>query len=307
MKGWVRNVAALIALLLGFVTWSLMPSKLHVKPARKFPAPKTSVPAGVSIAAIPTGERESRAMLTFRGGSWSEQRRAVVGGILVRHPRGNLLFDTGFGEHYHDHVSRLNFFARSTSRYTTGTPVARQLAAAGIAPRSLHAIVLTHAHSDHVSGLDDLRGVPVWLSGPEQKFITDGGRATELIRRLGDFKFVTVEFPDGPYLGFEHSRDVWGDGSVVLVPTPGHTPGSLAAFITLPNGTRYALLGDIVWQKEGIDLPAERPWPVRMVADWDEHRVRELILHFDLLARAFPSLVMVPAHDARVWATLPKL
>jgi N-acyl homoserine lactone hydrolase len=49
---------------------------------------------------------------------------------------------------------------------------------------------------------------------------------------------------------------VWGDGSIVLVPAPGHTPGSIVAFIALPTGKRYALIGDLTWQLEGVTA-----WP----------------------------------------------
>jgi len=225
----------------------------------------------------------------------------------VRHPRGILLFDSGFGSQVDAHVQTLNPLARSMASYTRGTPLAQQLRAAGIQPTQIHAIVLTHAHWDHVSGLDDLRTVPVWLSQPERDFIRDGGEPSALVRGFGDLPYVTLEYPDGPYLGYGRSRDVWGDGSVVLVPAPGHTPGSLIAFITLPDQQRYALVGDLVWQTEGIEKPAERPWVTRLLVDWDAELVRRNILHMHHLTRRFPSLVVVPAHDARVWGMLPKL
>jgi N-acyl homoserine lactone hydrolase len=54
-------------------------------------------------------------------------------------------------------------------------------------------------------------------------------------------------------------------------------------------------------------MPAERPWVTRLLVDWDAELVRKSILHMYHLARRDPSLVVDPAHDARVWNTLPKL
>jgi len=158
-----------------------------------------------------------------------------------------------------------------------------------------------------VSGLADLPGVPVWVNDQERSFIKYGDDATALIRSFGDLNYRVYNFPSGPYLGFNKSYDVFEDGSVVLVPASGHTPGSIIAFITLPGDKRYALIGDLVWQTEGINLPAEKPWISRKLVDWDEQRVRQLIVQMHQLQAAIPGLVIVPAHDRRVWDTLPRL
>lgn len=305
--GWIRNIFAVIALLLGFFIWSFTPSKLFLPQAPAFSVPQANPPAGLSIAALPAGEVKDRAIFAYRGGRWSDERAFAMGGILVRHPRGMLLFDTGFGSRIETHVATLDFVTKQTAHYRKGVPVVQQLKAAGIDPMQLQGVVPTHAHWDHVSGLDDMREVPVWVTRRELDYIREGGRATALVRSFGSLHFVPYDFPDGGYLGFPESRDVYGDGSVVIVPAPGHTPGSIITFITLANGTRYALVGDLVWQKEGIELPAERPWPIRLIVDSSSAQVRENIVHMRQLLARFPSLVIVPAHDARVWSTLPKL
>jgi N-acyl homoserine lactone hydrolase len=304
---WIRNILAFVALLLGFFIWSFTPTKLFLAPLETFAIPQANPPAGMSIAAIESGELQDRAIFAFRGGRWSDQRTFRMGGILVRHPRGMLLFDTGFGSHVDAHVASLDFVMKSVAHYRKGRPVAAQLTAAGIDPKKLQAVVLTHAHWDHVSGLEDLPGVPIWVTQPELDFIHDGGSATALARSFGALPYVAYGFPNGPYLGFAHSRDVYGDGSVVLVPAFGHTPGSIIAFISLPGGAKYALVGDLVWQKEGIELPAERPWPVRLLVDSNAAHVRELIVHVRQIVDRIPALVVVPAHDARVWRAMPKL
>lgn len=118
-------------------------------------------------------------------------------------------------------------------------------------------------------------------------------------------RFETYAFEGGAYLGFPAHHDVHGDGSVVIVPAPGHTPGSEAVFLALPSGRRYAMLGDLVWQREGITEREERPFVQRALGDDDTAAVRTNILRVASIAAAFPSMVLVPAHDRRGFAAMP--
>jgi glyoxylase-like metal-dependent hydrolase (beta-lactamase superfamily II) len=261
----------------------------------------------MKLAAIVSGAMESRAAFAYRGGRFGEKRSFAMGGILLQHPRGNLLFDTGFGRNVDEHVRSSPLLLRSLTRYTKGTPIADQLVAAGIDPHRLMGIVISHAHWDHVSGIDDMRDVPIFVTQEELDFIRSGDIASRLAQSFGALSYRVYGFPNGPYLGFDRSYDVFGDGSVVLVPAGGHTPGSVMAFVTLPEGRRYALVGDIVWQGEGVEIPAERPWLARRMADKDEAQVRTVIVRLHMLKERFPDLVVVPAHDERAWAALPGL
>jgi len=256
----MKKIALVVLLALCALLWTFTPSALSPIPQFSETLPVANSPAGMSLSALPTGVMHSKAALAYRGGSLLEPRDFAMTAILVKHPKGNLLFDTGLGQQVDEQVKTLPQLMQATTTYTKGVPAAIQLAAA---KQQVDGIVLTHAHWDHVSGLDSLKNIPIWISAPEQ------------------------------------------DGSVVLVPSPGHTPGSVIAFITLPSGARYALLGDLVWQKEGIDLPAERPWIARYLIGEDSAQVRENILHMAALQKAFPEMKLLPAHDARVMATLP--
>jgi N-acyl homoserine lactone hydrolase len=297
--------AAVLLALLGAFAASFRFAPLPVLPEPAGPLPPASPPPGMSLSALPTGRSLSRAAFAYRGGDLSDERSFSMTAILVRHPKGDLLFDTGLGKGAREHLARQSTLMKTLSRLETSSPAAAQLKAAGYDLRGLAGVVLTHAHWDHVSGLDSLPGVPVWLSRREQALLHSGAAATTVARSLGPLPEKVYDFNGPPYLGFQASLDVWGDGSVVLVPAPGHTPGSIVAFLALPSGRRFALLGDLVWQTEGIELPSERPWASRALVDSDPALVRENIARVAAVHRRFPEVTLLPAHDARAMARLP--
>ena len=282
--------------------------------AEKLPVPETpeillSQPtpvAGVRLAAIHAGRMESVAAMAYRGGRFGDKRVFGMGAILVEHPQGNLLFDTGFGREVEAQVATLPWLMRVTSRVVPEKTVAQQLAAADYPLSDIEHVVITHGHWDHVSALPELVGPTVMMTRAEQAFASSGDPIMQVLGGFEDLEITPVNFADEPYLGFDRSADLYGDGSIVLVPAPGHTPGALFAFITTEDGGRYALLGDVVWQREGLEIPAERPPIPQMLVDQDPAMVRSQIVHLHRLQRLIPDMVMVPAHDRRVWMELPQ-
>ena len=127
------------------------------------------------------------------------------------------------------------------------------------------------------------------------------------LRGLRGVTWEEYELEGGEYLGFARSHDVHGDGSIVIVPAPGHTPGSVIVFVVLPGGRRYAFVGDLAWQREGITEREERPWLQRTLADEDPAAVRAQLLRMAAIWARFPEITLVPAHDARGFADIPAL
>jgi N-acyl homoserine lactone hydrolase len=267
--------------------------------------PLASPPEGMSLSVLPTGHIESRAALAFSGGGWLDTRQFALCALLVRHPQGDLLFDAGIGAHGARHRALLPWLMRQTTTVHAGTPAAQQLAAHHYPPERLAGIVLTHSHWDHISGAEDFPDVPVWVSADEVAFMHSAHRSTAVARSLTGLRYLPYEFERRPYLGFASHRDVWGDGSVVLVPAPGHTPGSVIAFLALPSGRRIALIGDIVWQIEGLEREVPKPWLSRMMADASPSEVLGLVHTLAHLYRTLPDMQWVPSHDARAMASLP--
>lgn len=290
---------------LAALTWSFAPQTLTAVASEPVQVPSVASPAPgeLRIGVMHAGRMDSKALFAYRGGGL-EERAFGMDVVVVEHPAGTLLFDAGFGRRVSEHAQTIPWLMRSLSRITPEMPVIEQLRDAGVPLSQLKGVVLTHAHWDHVSGLDDLRGVPVWINQDELDFVRSGHPAARLARELA-LSYEVYSFEGGPYAGFSASHDVFGDGSVVLVPAGGHTPGSIVAFIHLPGGPSYALVGDLAWQHEGVDRPAERPWLSRMLVDDDAGGVRSALVQLHALQQAMPDLVVVPAHDRRVMDTLP--
>jgi len=300
----VAAAAILVPLALFLHTFSASPLP-EPKPYAG-PLPSATPPKEMAIFALVAGVHHIVAAYGYRGGSLFERRDFSMAGTLVKHPQGDLLIDTGFGRNIDEQFRALPFLFRATTFYSLSQPAADQLRAAGYDQKSLRAILLTHSHWDHVSGLPDFPGEPVWVTPQEREFIRKSGDM-DLCKLFTGIRYEEYGFEGGPYLGFPASHDVYSDGSIVVVPAPGHTPGSVIIFVTLYNGKHYAFVGDLVWQLEGITLREERPGITRRKADTDAEGTRENLLHMIAIKERLPELIIVPAHDIRAFAEMPKL
>lgn len=295
---------ALVAVALFLHTFS--PAPLPMPKPYAGPVPTATPPREMAVYSLVAGVNHRVAAFGYRGGSLFERRDFAMAGALVRHPKGDLLIDTGFGRNIDHQFRTLPWTVRAITFYSLWRPAADQLSDAGYDPKSLRGILLTHSHWDHVSGLPDFPGVPVWVTAQEHEFIKKSGDM-DFCRLFTGVRYEEYGFEGGPYLGFPASHDVYGDGSIVVVPAFGHTPGGVVIFVTLPSGTQYAFVGDVVWQLEGITKREERPWITRRRADTDAEANSQNILRLIALKERMPDLIIVPAHDIRAFALMPKL
>lgn len=265
------------------------------------PLPPATPPAEMTIFQLPTGSYQTRAAMAFRGGRFSDQRDFAATAVLVQHPRGDVLIDAGFGVDAAAHIGMLAAFRRSP--HVIGTPVSAQLDAVGYDRSRLRGVILTHSHWDHVSGLDSL-DVPIITTAAEQRYAAEN-RGDQVFERVAPgHEIVAYDF-DGPdHLGFPASHDYYGDGSLVIVPAAGHTTGSVIVFVTVPAGTRYAFIGDLVWQLDGVTRGVQRPWLLRTMADSDSAQIQR---DLDRIIALADRVQVVPAHDARGYVGIPLL
>jgi N-acyl homoserine lactone hydrolase len=303
------RVAAALVLVGAFIAFvaSFRASPLPDPPRFAGVLPTASPPPEMAVFKLPTAAVHRNAAFAYRGGSFRDKRDFAMTAVLVKHPKGDLLIDTGFGRDVDRQFRTLPYVFRAVTKFDRGPSASERLDAAGYDRTSLRAIVLTHAHWDHVSGVPDFPGTPVWVTAEERRFIREGGMVTSFARSFEGVKYEEYGFEGVDFLGFPKSHDVYGDGSIVIVPVPGHTPGSVIVFLALPSGKRFAMLGDLAWQREGVTEREERPWFTRMLADWDPEGVRDGLSHMASIVKRFPDITLVPAHDARGFESMPTL
>lgn len=228
---------------------------------------------------------------------------------LVEHPaHGVFLFDTGYTPRFAEQTARLPaaLYARLTP-VTCGPddPAVVQLAARGIAAADVRTVVLSHVHGDHVAGARDFPTATFVHAADAFAHVT--GRRALTRTRHGylpgllpvDLAARSRAVEDHPRtalgLGaFTWGHDLVGDGSVVAVPLPGHTPGHTGLLVRAA-GADVLLVGDAAWSTRAI-THLELPHPlVRLVTHrWSQYR--ETIHRLHRLMRDQPELLVVPSH-----------
>lgn len=270
-------------------------------------APSGEAP-NVGLSIIRTGGSTTLEGMLFSGGSLTTKARVNFSAFLIKHGDSTLLFDTGLGSQVAQQYKQdMPHWARPFFKYNEPVVTARsQLDQAGVAP--VQAIVISHSHWDHASGLGDFPGATVSVPAAELDVIHhagDGfGGAWPSQVNVPGIKWQTFEFKPVPFEGFAASLDWYGDGSVVLVPLYGHTPGSVGAFVKVDSGRRYFLVGDAVWRAAALKESRPKFWAARWLVDHDIEHTQQVIDQIRAVAERNPGLTVVPSHDAAVQDTL---
>jgi Zn-dependent hydrolases, including glyoxylases len=138
-----------------------------------------------------------------------------------------------------------------------GTAVDEQLAKLGISPSSLDYVILTHMDIDHCSGLRLVKDAKKILISEDEQSAIKSRQVRYAHKPFSGISIETIVYEENESLPFGKSWDVFGDGTVLVVATPGHSQGSLSIKVT--NGDNYALIvGDTGYNSESwtkLNLP----------------------------------------------------
>jgi len=234
----------------------------------------------------------------------------MIGSVLVRHPKAVLVIDPTFATTVGADLDRAGGVAKALlGDGTTKTSLKTLLERARVDASTVTMAVATHAHWDHVGGMDALPAATLWLPKVEVGFTCgltdffDHGVMTGYLQAVSS-RTTSFEFDDAGEAGFSATHDFFDDGTLVAAPLPGHTPGS-TAFLLRANGRRFLFSGDATWTYRGVEAPAHKHGLVRSVDhDVEVNSGSIALLHALSLYR--PDLTIVPAHDGARMSLLPR-
>jgi glyoxylase-like metal-dependent hydrolase (beta-lactamase superfamily II) len=300
IRVWLRRALILLVVLAiaagaAFYVLYFQRDTLPAAPPHARVAPSFAPVRGLAACWVETGNM-------FTGFSFA----MTAGSILVKHPAGDLLIDTGNSTHFDDEVANYPFALRLKLRNLAGqlTPevaLPELLRLVSAEPTKLRWVILSHAHLDHAGGLMDLPRVPVLLTAEELRFAYDprvqakGYVVPAHTSRFPPLDAPTLKFEPRPYETFDESADLYGDGSVVVVPLRGHTPGSVGIFVNLDPRRRLFYVGDAVDEERGFEERVGKSLLLRD-SDNDPRLANEIVAKLNQLHKLAPELAIIPAH-----------
>lgn len=229
----------------------------------------------------------------FEDGGAADDVTIPVPTWLIRHPQGTVLFDTGMHPDLTGPSEKLDgvslFFAVDLD---ADSLVDAKLETIDTDAGDIDFVVLSHLHFDHVGGLARIPNATVvvqqdeWVHGTEPELAAASTYSPDEYQLGHDVRTI-----DG-----EH--DLFGDGSVTCIPTPGHTAGHQSMRVRTANHD-LVLAADCLYFSHTLDGGALPPFGF----DREQHEASRR--HLQSLSDA--GSTVIPGHDQSAFAALPAL
>lgn len=247
------------------------------------------------------GSRLPQLWWVLFGRSWVE---LPLQAFLIEHRDGLVLFDTGIDPSIQSDRSYIKqaigrFLLPRIFRFhlKASDRIDHALASAGVAPSDIQTAIISHLHFDHVGGIAQLPQADLLVSAREWAILSASHPEREWILRehieipAAKWRQITFQPSDDPLFdGFDGIHDVAGDGTLILLPTPGHTVGSMSMLIRQEGWDPIILVGDLTYEAEllGRDIVPGTGDRDTLLASFAKVR---------RLKQRLPDLTIVASHD----------
>jgi len=210
---------------------------------------------------------------------------------LIVHPRGTLQFDSGG-------ISDAAFEGHDgpvgEGVMTADKPLLPQLASAGYTPDDIDYFALSHYHSDHTGNANRFANATWIVQRAERDFMfgdaPEGIIDTASFSALEDAKTIVLDDED---------YDVFGDGTVMILSAPGHTPGHQVLAVRLANAGWIVLAGDL------YHYPEERTTGRTPTFEYDAEQSHAARARIEAWAKEHNAKLWIE-HDIATHANLPR-
>jgi len=235
--------------------------------------------------------------------------------VLIERDNDLVLFDTGIGTRIDQEMRPLiywgNLFFHRCIMRTQFMPqrdaLVHQLPRLGFQPSDVKNVIISHLHWDHAGGMRDFLNAHFIVNGKEWNF------ATQLAGvQLYKNAFIKEQFCESgldielmetdlskPFLNFPASHDIFGDGSMVLVDLPGHSPGLMGLYVTMPSGRRFLFSADTFYFPEGLEQRMPKSALMQSLVSESPEAGSSINRVYELM-NSDPELVIVGSHDYRL-------
>jgi N-acyl homoserine lactone hydrolase len=242
---------------------------------------------------LAAGRVRMKKSIYIPGADRSETIDLPVSSALIRHKQGNVLFDTGCHPSVVDHADeRWGPLARLMKPIMTADEtLLPSLACVGLGPDDIDIVVNSHFHPDHCGCNQFFSKATILAHASELEAAkAQGAEAAGYLRADWDF--------GRPVEAVTGEKDLFGDASVVLVPLPGHTPGSLGALVSLERDGQFLLASDAVSLRQSLDTDT---------APRNTWNAEALLKSFEEVRRIEKSgAAIICGHDDGQWQSLRK-
>ncbi|MHA6688049.1 N-acyl homoserine lactonase family protein [Mesorhizobium sp. A556] len=214
--------------------------------------------------------------------------------FLIMHPRGNVLFDTGLHADLADPTSkRLGDLSKySTISFSMNEHVVSRLALLGLKPEDISIVVNSHLHYDHAGGNSAFPDATLVVQRREWEAAKDPAMITRNAYNTDDYAHNRTVTP------VEGEHDLFGDGTLTLVPTFGHTPGHQCLLVRV-GGRKIVLAADAAYILENLD----RGMVSRLSFDLNKAKASLQ----KLTAWRQEGWELMIGHDSALWSQVPKI